>query len=61
MSLSNAIQVFAGIMVLVSVVLAAYVSTLFIWLTVFIGFNLIQSAFTGFCPAAMVLKKLGFK
>jgi len=61
MSLSNAIQVFAGIMVLVSVVLAAYVSPLFIWLTVFIGFNLIQSAFTGFCPAAMVLKKFGFK
>ena len=61
MSLSNAIQVFAGIMVILSVVLAAYVSPAFIWLTVFIGFNLIQSAFTGFCPAAMVLKKFGFK
>ena len=61
MTLSNAVQAFAGVMVLVSVVLAAYVSPAFIWLTVFIGFNLIQSAFTGFCPAAMVLKKLGFK
>ena len=61
MSLNNAVQVFAGFMVILSVVLAAYVSPAFIWLTVFIGFNLIQSAFTGFCPAAMVLKKLGFK
>ena len=61
MSLNNAVQVFAGFMVILSVVLAAYVSPAFIWLTVFIGFNLIQSAFTGFCPAAMVLKKFGFK
>ena len=61
MSLSNAIQVFAGIMILVSLLLSYFVSPLFVWLTVFIGFNLIQSAFTGFCPAAMVLKKLGFK
>lgn len=61
MTLSNAVQAFAGVMVLVSVVLAAYVSPAFIWLTIFIGLNLIQSAFTGFCPAAMVFKKLGFK
>ena len=61
MTLNNAVQVFAGVMVLVSVALAAYVSPSFIWLTIFIGFNLIQSAFTGFCPAAMILKKLGFK
>ena len=61
MSLSNAIQVFAGIMILVSLLLSYFVSPLFVWLTVFIGFNLIQSAFTGFCPAAMVLKKFGFK
>ncbi|HIO92256.1 MAG TPA: DUF2892 domain-containing protein [Leucothrix mucor] len=61
MTLNNAVQAFAGVMVLVSVVLAAYVSPLFIWLTVFIGFNLIQSSFTGFCPAAMIFKKLGFK
>ncbi len=61
MSLSNAIQVFAGIMILVSLLLSYFVSPLFVWLTVFIGFNLIQSAFTGFCPAAIVLKKFGFK
>jgi len=61
MTLNNAVQAFAGVMVLVSVVLAEYVSPLFTWLTVFIGFNLIQSSFTGFCPAAMIFKKLGFK
>lgn len=61
MTLNNAVQAFAGVMVLVSVLLAAYVSPAFIWLTVFIGINLIQSAFTGFCPAAMILKKFGLK
>ena len=37
------------------------VSPLFVWLTVFVGLNLLQSAFTGFCPAAMVFRKLGVK
>ena len=48
MTLENAIRVLAGTMVLIS-----------LWLAVFVGVNLIQSAFTGFCPAAIVLKKLG--
>lgn len=48
-------------MVLVSVALAVYVSPYWHWLTVFVGFNLIQSSFTGFCPAAMVFKKMGVK
>ena len=61
MTLQNAVQAFAGIMVLVSVLLTHYVSPNFLWLTVFIGFNLFQSAFTGFCPAAVILGKLGFK
>ena len=61
MTLNNAVTAFAGFMVLLSVVLAAYVHPAFIWLTVFIGLNLLQSAFTGFCPAAMILKKFGFK
>mgnify|MGYP001439647268 CR=1 FL=1 len=61
MSLDRAVMAFAGAMVLLSVLLTAFVSPLFIWFTVFIGVNLIQSAFTGFCPAAMVFKKLGFK
>lgn len=61
MSLDRAVMAFAGAMVLLSVLLTAFVSPHFIWFTVFIGVNLIQSAFTGFCPAAMVFKKLGFK
>ena len=48
-------------MVLLSVVLTVYVHPLFIWLTVFVGANMMQSAFTGFCPAAMILKKIGVK
>ena len=61
MSLDRSVVAFAGIMVLLSVVLTVWVSPLFVWLTVFIGLNLLQSAFTGFCPAAMVLRKLGVK
>lgn len=61
MTLSNAVQVFAGIMILVALILGATVSeAVGFWLMVFIAVNLIQSAFTGFCPAAMVLKKMPF-
>lgn len=61
MSLDRAVMLFAGCMVLVSVVLTTFVSPLFIWFTVFIGANLIQSSFTGFCPAAMVFRAVGVK
>ena len=59
MTLDRAVQAFAGVMVLVSVALTQFVHPNFFWLTVFIGANLLQSAFTGFCPAAMVFRKLG--
>ena len=61
MSLDRSVLAFAGTMVLLSVVLTAFVSPLFVWLTVFVGLNMLQSAFTGFCPAAMVFRKLGVK
>lgn len=61
MTLDRSVLAFAGFMVLVSVALTAFVSAYFVWLTVFVGLNLIQSAFTGFCPAAMVLRALGVK
>lgn len=61
MSVERAVLAFAGVMVLLSVVLMVYVSPLFIWFTVFIGANMLQSAFTGFCPAAMAFKALGYK
>ncbi|HCL66574.1 MAG TPA: DUF2892 domain-containing protein [Rhizobium sp.] len=61
MSLDRMVLAFAGVMVLLSVVLTVYVHPLFVWFTVFIGANMLQSAFTGFCPAAMIFKKLGFR
>jgi hypothetical protein len=60
-SLETAIIRFAGFMVLLSIVLTVWVHPNFIWFTVFIGANLFQSSFTGFCPAASVFKKLGLK
>ncbi|MFL0858860.1 YgaP family membrane protein [Vibrio parahaemolyticus] len=61
MTLENAVRVFAGTMVLVSVILTVFVHSNFIWFTVFIGVNLIQSAYMGICPAAYFLKKFGFR
>ncbi|HEX5787459.1 MAG TPA: DUF2892 domain-containing protein [Woeseiaceae bacterium] len=58
MSLEHAVDAFAGIMVLVSVVLTVFVHPGFVWLTVFVGANLFQQAFTGFCPAAIVIRKV---
>ena len=59
MKIDQAVFAFAGIMVLASVALAYFVSPWWLLLTVFVGANLLQSAFTGFCPAAMVFKRLG--
>ncbi|MBY3672151.1 DUF2892 domain-containing protein [Vibrio paracholerae] len=61
MTIENGVRVLAGSMVLLSVILTWFVHPNFLWLTVFVGVNLIQSAFTGFCPAAFFLKKLGFR
>ena len=61
MKIENGVRVFAGVMILVSVLLAATVSIWWLVFTAFIGINLIQSAFTGFCPASTLLKKLGLK
>lgn len=59
MNLDRAVFAFAGVMTLISVALTQFVSPWFFLFTVFIGLNLLQSAFTGFCPAAIVFKKLG--
>jgi Protein of unknown function (DUF2892) len=61
MSLDRSVMAFAGLMVLLSVALTSWVSPLFVWFTVFIGLNLLQSAFTGFCPAAAAFRRLGVK
>jgi len=59
MNLDRAVMAFAGTVVLASVLLAAFVSPKWLWLTAFVGANLIQASITGFCPAAMVFRKLG--
>ena len=59
MTLDRAVLTFAGLMVLLSAALVYFVSPWFLLLTCFIGLNMIQSAFTGFCPAALVFKGLG--
>jgi hypothetical protein len=61
MSLDRFILAFAGAMVLLSLALTIWVSPLFVWLTAFIGVNLLQSAFTGFCPVAHLFRALGVK
>ena len=61
MTIDRAVMAFAGVMILVSVALTVWVSPYWAWFTVFIGANLLQSAFTGFCPAATFFKKLGIK
>ncbi|SFK04758.1 YgaP family membrane protein [Celeribacter neptunius] len=59
MSIDRAMFRFAGIMVLISVALTQFVHPGFVWFTVFIGANLLQSSFTGWCPAAKIMAKLG--
>ena len=61
MTVDRMVLAFAGAMVLLGVALAHYVHPYWIGLTIFAGLNMIQSAFTGFCPAAIVFKKLGAK
>ncbi len=61
MNIDRAVFAFAGTLILVSLVLTHYVSPWFWLLTAFVGANLLQAAFTGFCPAAMILARLGMK
>ena len=53
------IRRFAGVFILLSLVLAHYHSPNWLWFTAFVGFNLLQSSFTNFCPLEIVLQKLG--
>ena len=59
MTIDRIVMAFAGTVVLVSVLMAVYVSPNWLWLTGFVGANLLQASFTGFCPLAMMLKKIG--
>ncbi len=59
--IEEAVRLFAGCMVLISVVLVFFVSKWWLLFTVFIGINLIQSSITGFCLPEIVFKKMGLK
>lgn len=61
MSIDRAVMAFAGFMILASLVLSQIHSPYWLWFTAFVGANLMQSSFTGFCPAAMIFRKLGLK
>jgi len=61
MSVERAMFLFAGIMIMLTSLLALFHSPLWNWASLFIGFNAFQSSLTGFCPPAWLMKKLGMK
>jgi hypothetical protein len=61
MSIDRLVLAMAGAFILISIVLSQVHSIYWLWFTAFVGLNLLQSAFTGFCPAALIFKKLGAK
>ena len=58
MCLEHRIRLIAGSFILISLALAVWVNIHWLWFTAFVGFNLLQSSFTNFCPLEMILKKL---
>ena len=61
MTLDRSVLIFAGLVVLAGLALGHYVSPWWLLLSAFAGANMVQAGFTGFCPAAMVFKKLGVR
>ena len=61
MGIDRIVLAVAGSFILISLLLAHFHSENWLWFTAFVGANLLQSAFTGFCPMAILLKKLGVK
>jgi hypothetical protein len=60
-TMERALRGVAGFFVLISITLAYFVNLKWLWFTAFVGFNLLQSAFTNWCPMMLVLKKCGVK
>ena len=58
MTIENQVRAFAGIFIIMSLILAHFQSQNWLWFTAFVGANLLQSAFTKFCPLEMMLKKV---
>ncbi len=61
MTIDRIVLAVAGTMILVSLALSRLHSPYWLWLTAFVGANLLQSSFTGFCPLVKILKPLGVK
>jgi hypothetical protein len=61
MTVERALRLMAGVVILISLALAHYVSIYWLWLTVFVGLNLFQSAFTNWCPAMSIFRAMGLK
>jgi Zn-dependent protease len=61
MSIDRMVMAFAGAMILISIVLSLVHSPYWLFFTAFVGANMFQAAFTGFCPLAVILKKMGVK
>jgi hypothetical protein len=61
MSIDRAVMAFAGLMILVSLALGYFMHPNWYWLTAFVGANLFQASFTGFCPLAIILRKAGLQ
>ena len=61
MSIDRAVMAFAGVMILLSLALGVWAHPNWFWLTAFVGANLFQASFTGFCPLAMILRRLGVR
>jgi hypothetical protein len=61
MTVERGLRLIAGVVILASLALAYTVSYYWLWLTVFVGLNLLQSAFTNWCPAMTLLRAIGFK
>lgn len=61
MSIDRIVMAFAGAMILISILLSLLHSQYWLFFTAFVGANLFQASFTGFCPLAIILKKIGMK
>jgi hypothetical protein len=61
MTVERGLRLMAGVVVLLSLVLAVKVSSYWLFLTAFVGLNLLQSAFTNWCPAMVLLRKIGLR
>jgi hypothetical protein len=61
MTVERGVRLMAGVIILISLALAYYFTPYWLWLTAFVGLNLLQSAFTNWCPAMSILRGFGLK